>query len=34
MMDLKDRVLRFSDAQRLEELGAFDPLYLHQHPKL
>jgi len=34
VMDLKDRVLRFSDAKRLEELGAFDPLYLHQHPKL
>ena len=34
VMDLKDRVLRFSDARRLEELGAFDPLYLHQDPKL
>ena len=34
VMDLKDRVLRFADAKRLEELGAFDPLYLHQHPKL
>ena len=34
VMDLRDRVLRFSDARRLEELGAFDPLYLHQDPKL
>ena len=34
VMDLKDRVLRFSDTRRLEELGAFDPLYLHQDPKL
>ena len=34
VMDLRDRVLRFSDVERLEELGAFDPLYLHQDPKL
>jgi hypothetical protein len=34
MVDLKDRVLRFCDAERLERLGAFDPLYLHQDPRL
>jgi CRP-like cAMP-binding protein len=34
VVDLKDRVLRFSDAERLETMAGFDPLYLHQDPKL
>lgn len=34
VVDLKDRVLRFSDAERLEQMGGFDPLYLHQDPRL
>ena len=34
VVELRDRVLRFSDAERLEQLGDFDPLYLHQDPKL
>lgn len=34
VLDLKDRMLRFPDAKRLEDVGAFDPLYLHQNPRL
>lgn len=33
VVDLKDRVLRFSDAAALEKMGGFDPLYLHQDPR-
>jgi CRP-like cAMP-binding protein len=34
VLDLRDRKLRFSDPARLEELGGFDPLFLHQNPQL
>jgi CRP-like cAMP-binding protein len=34
VLELKDRVLRFGDVARLQSIGAFDPLYLHQDPRL
>jgi CRP-like cAMP-binding protein len=34
VLDLRDRKLRVSDPALLEALGDFDPLYLHQNPKL
>lgn len=33
VLDLKGRVLRFGDAARLDAIGDFDPLYLHQNPQ-
>jgi CRP-like cAMP-binding protein len=34
VFDLRDRKLRIFDPARLEALGNFDPLYLHQDPRL
>lgn len=34
VLDFRNHVLRLGDTARLEQFGAFDPLYLHQSPKL
>jgi CRP-like cAMP-binding protein len=33
VLELKGHVLRFGDAARLEAIGDFDPMYLHQDPQ-